>query len=584
MIGLVALSCTKTVLDKQPLNIISGDQVFKDPNLISAYVTQVYSELTFLFNDATNDRTSYESPGSPELSFDINLVGEMSDESRCTYTWLYTWYRFKPEAYQLPDGGLLEWWGYPTIRKMNVFLESIPTASISDAQKKSYTAEMRFLRALSYFEMVKRYGGVPIITKAQSTSDSTLAVPRNKEMEVYDFINSELDASIPDLPADNSSIPTGHPTKYAALALKSRSSLYAASIANYGTVQLNGLVGIPASEKTRFYQSSYDAAKAIIDGGRYSLYNKVPTNKSQNFQNIFLDEGNNEVIFSKEYNGTAAVGHGWDCFQSPFGYNAWGVGQNSSPYLDMVNEFENVDGSPRALDPSVYSTGLWTINDLFGKKDPRFEASIYHEGTPWQGGVFHFYRALQLPDNSVISSGSFNGVSAQGGQFGSNSTGFGTKKYLDEKLVQPAPGQSSTDWIVFRYAEVLLNQAEAAIELGQPSVALTDVNLIRSRAGVPTLSSVDRDGVRHERKVELFSEGHRFWDLRRWRIAASAISKPSTGLSLVLDYTTRKYKVEFVPNIDGNSPPKFVSPMYYFPITRARISNDPALAPENPGY
>ena len=577
-----SVAACKDVLDKEPLNIIPESTVWSDQALINAYVSQVYSELTYLFNDATNDRSRYEGPGNPEDSFDFNLPSELSDESRCTYPWLYTWYLLKP-GFIDKRGGLLEWWGYSTIRKMNEFIERMETVTVLDAPvKKSLLAEMRVLRAMTYFQMVKRYGGVPLITKVQAIDapKEELFVSRNKEIEIYDFVNAEIDAVLADLPVGSSS--SGHVTKGTALALKSRSSLYAGSIAKYGTVQLNGLVGIPASEATRFYQASYDASNAIITSGQYSLYKKE-ADKVKNYQNIFLDENNVEVIFSKQYNGQAAVGHSWDLMQEPNGFNAWGVGNNSAVYLEMVDDYENMDGSPTKLDPTILQDKVWSMDELFGKKDPRFHASIYYEGTPWQGQIFRLYKGLKKPDGTILSAGDYNGITANGANSASSSTGFGVKKYLDESLVQPGGGMSRTDWIVFRYGEILLNRAEAAFELNKPEEALTAVNQIRERAGILPLLTIDRDKIRHERKVELAFEGHRYWDLRRWRLATTALTKTFTGIEPILDFTTKKYQIKFLKAVDGDNQPRFDAKFYYFPIGVARIANNPKLV-ENPGW
>jgi hypothetical protein len=143
---------------------------------------------------------------------------------------------------------------------------------------------------------------------------------------------------------------------------------------------------------------------------------------------------------------------------------------------------------------------------------------------------------------------------------------------------------SKTDWIVFRYGEVLLNYAEAAINIGKAGDALNAVNQIRERAGIAALSSVDDEKIRHERKVELAFEGHRYWDLRRWRTATEVLTQNWSGLRYILDYTTLKFKLEVIPNIDGVvAPPVFYPQNYYLPITIARTGNNPNLV-ENPGY
>ncbi|MBB3186198.1 RagB/SusD family nutrient uptake outer membrane protein [Microbacter margulisiae] len=579
---IVVNSCVNDLLNKQPLNIISDDVLWNDQALVNAYITDIYSGLTFLeMTEGSDNRSQMGGGSSTDNWFDINLSTELSDEAMCGMPWLWTYYRWKPGYQQLGQtGGLMDFWGYSSIRKMNVFIEKMKTSTLDPTFIKSAIAEVRFLRALSYFEMVKRYGGVPLLTEAQSitTPIDSLYMPRNTEEAIYNFVNSEVDAIVPDLPLVPSE--TGRASKGAALALKSESSLYAARIATWGTVQLNGLVGIPAQDANKFWQASLDASKAVMNLGVYSLYNKYPNDKVKNFQNIFLDKGNSEVIFAKEYNGST-VGHGWDCFESPAGYNSWGVGNNTAPYVEMVNEFENVDGSPHTLDPTIYSHGEWSLNDLFGKKDPRFAASIYTEGTPYQGDTIHMYRGLVQADGTITT----NAIGTTPGTGKSSSdaaTGFGTLKYIDESLISPGAGQSKTDWIIFRYAEILLNYAEAAFQLGDPSDALQAVNLVRERAGIPDLTSISQDLIRHERKVEFYGEAKRYWDLRTWRLSTSVLSHSYTGMDYYLDPVTKKYKLQFY-DADGAYTPLFNQCNYYWPITLARIANDSLLV-ENPGY
>jgi hypothetical protein len=166
-----------------------------------------------------------------------------------------------------------------------------------------------------------------------------------------------------------------------------------------------------------------------------------------------------------------------------------------------------------------------------------------------------------------------------------NGTSFGILKYCDETDPQTLfTGTSKTDYLVFRYAEILLNVAEAALELGKTTEALDAVNQVRARAGIALLTSIDRTKLRHERKVELFAEGHRYWDVRRWRTATIDLSINQSGIQYIKDFTTGKYKLVVKANIDpATTPPKFYEQNYYFPITVARTGQNPSLV-ENPGY
>lgn len=587
---MVVTSCKEDVLDKVPLGIISDNVVWKDPALVDAYLTECYAEIYIFSNEVSQDNNWSNYDRGDGWAGPL-YVNDVSDE--CKSGWIPDGYVYKL-GYLRIGGGLLEWWenSYKVIRKLNEFIQRVPSSPLSEDVKKERTAEARFLRAFNYFAMVKRYGGIPLITEAQDLNipNDSLYPKRAKEQAVYDFVLLEIDAISNDLP--NTSNDLGRPTKYAALALKCRAALYAGSIAQFGTVLLDGVVGIDASTATAYYQQAYDAAKLIINSGNYSLYDKYPNDKVMNFRNLFLDKNNTEAIFVKKHDNSNAMGNGgngwgYDFFQTPLP-NGWSSGNQNAPYLEMAEEFEHIDGSSGKLDRNTIQQGLWTTDQLWANKDPRFFATIYTQNAPWKGTLLDYHKGILKPDGTIQDGGSYNGILANGTQ-NVNSTGFGVMKYLDESHDNLIGSNgdwatSSQDWIVFRYGEVLLNYAEAAFNLGKPSDALDAVNQIRARAGVAPLSSIDGDNIRHERKVELAFEGQRYWDLRRWRIAVTVLSKNSSGLRYVLDYATGKYKLMVVDNIDGIvTPPAFYPQNYYLPITLARTGNNPNLV-ENPGY
>ncbi|MDR1369369.1 MAG: RagB/SusD family nutrient uptake outer membrane protein [Dysgonamonadaceae bacterium] len=577
-------SCSD-LLEKQPIDIISDAVVWDDTRLVEAYLDQIFSEMLFMFS---------ESPWEDGIGSHLWGIHDkicMSDEARHAFPW-YPVYATWGRGLLNVGGGFDEYWLYPTIRSCNEMLEKMETSAIDDANKKRLIATARWARAMCYFAMVKRYGGIPLITVVQKIDalPEDLFLPRNREVDVYDFIINEMDFIFEDL---EPAAAGGYPTKWAALALKSRAALYAASIATWGTVQLDGITGIPATEKNRFWTACYEASDMLIHNSGHSLYNKYPEDKIMNFRQLFVDENSNpESIYAFQFTGQDAVGfnHGWDMFTSPQGFTAW-AGGSCAVYLDMVEEFENADGSPGTFDEDKYTAGLWDADELFAHKEPRFFASIYTQNTPFQGKTVDYYTSLILPDNSVIREGFYEGVRAQGlGNYdGGAVSGFGILKYVDESKINPGNWSSDTDWMVFRLGEIYLNMAEACVELGRDGEALNLLNTIRERAGVAQLTSVDREKVRHERKIELAFESHRWYDLRRWRIATTELSKPFKGLVYSLDYNSTnsggpwKFKISVTPNVDGDNEKRFFERHYYLPISSWRTSNNPKLV-ENPGY
>jgi hypothetical protein len=592
IISLIALicisasfSCNKDVLNKRPLSIISDSDVFTDPALINSYLSQVYAEMSFMGNECSDiEGDAYWN------AFDIN---DVSDES---FPQFRDWNPSNAFTYKYGNlnigGGLLDWWGYGVIRKINEFLEKLPSSPLPAEDVKAKLAEARFLRAFSYFAMVKRYGGVPLITSVQNASDpqESLYPARATEQQVYDFIIAEMDATANDLPEVISGENLGRPSKFAALALKSRAALYAGSIAQFGTVEKGGVVGIPASAAQQYYQKSYDASQAIITSGKFALYN-ADANKAMNFRNIFLVKNNSEMIFVKRHDNVNALsgGNGWgvDFFNCPRP-QAWSRGLYEQSYLEFAESFEHTDGSSGKLDRAALNNKPVTTDELWANKDPRFFATFYTQNTSWKGTKLDFHAGIRLPDGTIKTDGAYNGIPATGEQ-DYQGTGLGVLKYLDESHDNMAGANSgwatsAQDWVLFRYAEILLNNAEAAFALGKNAEALTSINQVRSRAGIAALGTVTLEKIQNERKVELAFEGQRYWDVRRWRTAVKDLSVRWSGIRYILDAATGKYIIQFVDNVDGSSRiPQFRKENYYLPITNARTSNNPKLV-ENPGY
>jgi hypothetical protein len=584
LIGLA--SCQKEILNSQPLDIISDAALWNDPILVDTYLSDIYAEMTVFDRECNTLFRITKNWSEDDIYCGLLAPNLVSDECRDGYLGSdYSKYKFGLNI----NGGLFDWWdkGYSQIRKCNEFIARVPTSPLDLDLIKGKVAEARFLRAFAYFSLVKRYGGVPLITKAQGISDpkAELYPKRNSEESVYNFVLSEIDTIVDFLPETVSDSDIGRPSKYAALALKSRAALYAGSIAQFGIVQLNGVVGIDQSKASSFYQKSYNASQQIINSGLFALYNKYPGDKVKNYRQLFLDKFNSEVIFAKDHNSilfnSGGLGTGFDFFNAP-NPNGWGGGSTENPYLEMVEQYEHIDGSSGKLDATVIQNGLWTMDELWANKDPRFFATIYTNQTQWKGKPLDYHSGILLPDGSIETAKSYNGILPYGNQ-NVKSTCFGVLKYLYEDN-NGNWGNSQQCFQIFRYGEILLNYAEAAFELGKTGDALNAVNQIRDRAGIAQLGGIDRYKIRHERQVELAFETQRYFDTRRWRTAVHDLSLNGSGLIYILDYNTLKYKLQIVPNFEGTvNPPVFFEKNYYLPITLARTGANPNLL-ENPGY
>lgn len=531
--------CIDDVLDRKPLNLISDTDVWQSEQLIDIYLVSLYDAIPIGFPTSPaafqanfTDESSYHEENPP-----VNNYGNHSIAQNTT---MYQW-----------------------IRRANYFLEKIPTSPLEESKIRALIAECRFIRAYYYFDLVKKYGGMPIITEVQTFDNNLeeLQVPRNKEDEVYEFIRTELDAAIADLPEARDANYSNRATKWVALALKSRAMLYAGSIARYGSVDLDGLIGIPALKADSYFTESLNASRAIMDSDVFGLYDKSydPISKAgdpvANYQQIFVDEGNKEIIFQKAYNFPDKP-HSWDNFNIPEGFTT-NQGSAICPLLDLVEAYEYVDGTPGVL--NVDGREFDSPDELYKDKDPRFEASIFRSGTPYIGRDLQIYRGIYDTDGALYETESVPfpkdpSVTQVGmdGPFPTGNytkTGFYIRKYTNPAEAVVEPNFSDQNYIDIRYAEILLNFTEAALELSSSlTEALDAINQVRNRAGIRPLDGAEltMDRLRNERRVELAFEDKRFWDIRRWRIGTELFKNTyMQGLYPYLKYDGTSYTYIF---------------------------------------
>ncbi|MEP2236984.1 MAG: RagB/SusD family nutrient uptake outer membrane protein [Maribacter sp.] len=576
LFALILASC-ENYLEKEPLDKLSDLSVWNDPNTTDAYLTDVYSTVEF------------KRLGSTNVGF--GLIPGMSDELT----------QFAP--WQEPNAAIatpmnsqtlfpqLDYWKYDVIRKINIFINEVTNATDLDENYKSTRiAEARWIRAYCYFEMVKRWGGIPLITEAQNVDDDpeTIFVTRNTEQEIYDFVDSELEAIFNDLP-NIGETEGGRANKWAAKALQSRANLFAASIARFGTVALDGIVGIPASLENTYWQKSYDASKALIETSPLQLYEKH-TDPVINHRQLFVDEieDNPEVIFTERYDNASGMGQSQALLAVHADF-ASGWNSNFRPFLDIVEKFEFNDGTSGEIPRADYAAQEWDMDDLFNNRDPRFIAAFVYNGAQFWGGTTYFHERSLVNGEWVTSGILPDGTLAKASDRAYEPRpkplrhGFLIRKFLDESIgVQVGANESDVDFHIFRLGETYLNMAEAAFYLGKTGEALTLLNRIRQRAGMPDKLTIDEDIIRNERAVELVFEEHRFWDLRRWRIAEEVLNgKMMMGLAFEYNHDTGKYKIEVKNGI--SNPRVFLPENYYYPLTLGKLSDNPKLV-ENPGY
>jgi hypothetical protein len=601
-IALVVLAGCSDFMEKKPYDIITPDKVWEDPKLINAVLVKLYDQM-----ELEDFNYLYD------VDWRVIRPSTMSDEATASYQ--------KDPFFDNPNATCAypdELFGtfsgpYQGIRNCNDFLEQLEIATLSESEKAALNAEVRFIRAWHYFALVKRYGGVPLVEKSQVYNGpeqlEELQLPRSKEEDVYSFIIDECKAVADKLPWENSATAKYRVNRGVVWALCSRAALYAGSIAKYGTVQLDGVVGIQPSKTNEFYQAAYDASKTVIESGIYALYNKKPNDKAQNYGEIFQkgNGDNGEYIFQKQYSVAGGKGHGWEQYNTPFSYiSGWGCGV--TPTLEFVEDYEFVDGSQGTLnltDTNGQPVKYDNLLDIFSNKDPRLMASVYLPGSPcrgtyidWRRGIINsmgerITTVLSQAIETYTDPGTGETYNISGKDGGADTgdpskTSFYQRKFADETLTDFGNGKSEQPWPVFRLAEMYLNLAEAAIEMGgREQEALSAINAIRERAGIALLSSIDIQKVRHERKIELAFEHHRFWDMRRWRIAALDASQGGLngyrgkGLYPYLDVRDNKYVF-----YTGETPKQvriFLEKNYYIKISSNDLNSNPKMI-QNPGY
>ena len=572
-------SCINDFLDRKPLNVISDDNVWSSESAIQAYMAGMYEGM-------------FVEPHGWLLNW--GTQSHFTDESMRSYSWGAPYNPTFANDYMSQD----DFWKntYKSIRVVNEFFQKLPGSSIAEELKARYIAEAHFIRGFYYFTLVKRFGGVPIIKEVQEYNGSNieeLKIPRNTEEDVWNFVAEECDLAMKDLPDSYSAVEQFRANKYAAAALKSRAMLYAGTISKYGSVQLNGLVGISADKANSYFEKSLAASEDIIKSGKYSLYEKSD-DKASNYQNLFLDKTlHEEAIYVKAFS-VPDKGHNFDyAMAAPSFKIDWGT--NTSPTLELVESYEYTDGTSGSLKindaggtPIVYDKA----DDIFKNKDPRFFASILYPNSPWQNNFLEVRRGIinskgekveatafadKFPEDPTLTTSGKDGLVMQGD---CSRTGFYIKKFMDP-VNRLDWDRSESNFMVFRYAETLLNYAEAAAELGRTQEALSKLNEVRKRAGIKEKATATVADVRHERQIELAFENLRLWDLIRWRTATEVMNNTKfSALIPWMDYKTRKYIFEKGVNTMQLSK-TFLDKNYYQPIPEVD-KND--LLVQNPGF
>ncbi|GAB3916755.1 RagB/SusD family nutrient uptake outer membrane protein [Mucilaginibacter boryungensis] len=567
---LVFQSCSNDKINSIPADFATADQVAINSANVKAYINNLYTFVPRGYNRLdtdpnVDDIATGAVPGAPGKNALTAMVASATDE-----------------AVHATRNSAAEKWGtgqwsassnnnwdtqikidYTGIRRTFSYTEDIapklpigPGANeISTTLRDQYLGEALFIRALLNFELLKRYGGYPIV-KTQLAADGNFNIPRNTYDECTKYISDLCDQAQALLPATYTTVATdfGRATKGACMALKARLLLYAASPLNN------------ASNDITKWQAAAAAAAAIISTGTYSLY--PAGTAGAGYESFFLTiAGNPEIIFSRldpassdidQLNGLPSInlGYGGTC-----------------PTLDLVNDYETLDGKPFDWNNPAMAASPFT------NRDPRFAKTILYNGAVWTGGT---------------TVDTYEGGKDITGNPYPTRTGFYLRKFMGINARWIAPiSNVNHSFPLFRYAEVLLNYAEAMNEAYGPDNASTftltarqAIALIRTRAGLTANQSVPlattqalmRTAIRHERRIELAFEEHRHMDLRRWMTAETVLSQPVSGLKIVKTGTNT---FTYTPQVVEQR--VFTNKMYRYPFPQDELSRNPGLV-QNPGW
>lgn len=610
-IGLV--SCNEDFLNTQPLDKISSDATWGDGALSEAFVFNIYSYLGY---------GGFEEEG----------LSGLTDEAMFTHSGrgieVHTEGTLSPS--NLGNTRIIPQWGelFNAVRQANIALENLPESTFEDETlKERLMGESYFLRAYYYHQLLRYYGGVPIIDRSYDLNED-YTIARNTYEECVNFILSDLDQAGTML--DGKEATPGRASKLAAMALKSRVLLYAASDLHDGpTASANSsilggysnleLVAYTSGDRTARWTSAKNAAKAVLDatvGYKLDLMDPVSAEEGeQNYVSLSMGGGSavgdaaamQDLIFQRTHTDLFTQESNWPLGglhvginNGPNGYHNWA---GNTPIQHLVDDYEMMDGSKFDWNDPTHAA------EPYANRDPRLYATVLYDGADWKPRPSD---VAGIDPNDQIQSGYYddgaggiiNGVDTRESPI-ENWNGSRTSYYV-RKFIDPDPGVADNfssaqvvPWPFIRYTEVALNYIEACIETGDEAEAINWLNKIRYRAGMPAVTDSGdalRDRYRNERRVELAYEEHRYFDARRWMIAPETLGRGikvmnvqatlKAGMSPLTPYQHDTSVYDYTYNVVDNTENETRSwddKLYYHPLSRDEINRNDQLV-QNPGY
>ncbi|HEV7380286.1 MAG TPA: RagB/SusD family nutrient uptake outer membrane protein [Dyadobacter sp.] len=577
-------SCNQDFLDKEPQDQFSEDAVWNDAALIQTFINNTYRGLGHGFNNVMFSTYSDESMAvwGPVVNVTKGLINASDIND-----WAYD-----RAAYYVWDNV------YKNIRATNLFFSKIESATTLDAATKNmYMGEEHFVRAYLYHNLVSVYGGVPLITQAYGLGEE-YSMPRNTYEECIKFIADECDKAAALLPETQSAANAGRATKGAALALKARTLLYAASdlyanptwAAGYANTEL---IGYKGGDRTARWRAAKAAAKAVMDMNIYSLHAPNPSSlaeASKNRADMFVSKASSEDIHVRYFLAKLDNDGAWPGRSNgPNGYHNWG---GNTPLGQLVDDYEMKDGTKFSWSNPAHAA------DPYVGRDSRLYSDILFEGASWrqrpadvidkdpkgiiQTGYWEKWNAATSKTEVVAGLDTRKGpIEDWNGTY----SGYYLKKFMDP-AVDAQFFRSEVPWRFIRYTEILLNYAEACINLGEEAEAKKYLNMIRKRAAMPDITETGAALVKryqNERRIEMAYEEQRFFDVRRWMIAPTVYSNArgvEPTYKLNADRTTSAKATYKIIEVQER---KWVDRNYFLPIKLDEMNKNNKLI-QNPGY
>lgn len=560
-----AIACNKDYLEKKPLTEYREEDVWTDQGLVEGFVNDMYLNMRHGFNEV--------------------MLSSMTDESRFIHD--YSTSRVVEGNMSADDMGAANAFGdwnkhYKVIRNCNMFFEKVDKVPFTDESLRTrLKGEVHFLRAWYYHILVKYFGGVPLITYTFSLDNpAAMIVKRNAFSTCVNFIAAECDRATSLLPLRyEETQKSGRATRAAAMALKSRILLYAASDL-YNINVKDTVNGYTDGNVQQRRQAAKAAAEALINLNAFSLYRPADS-AALNYSSVFTVRDNPELIFVKLFD-KALLGTSHDLYNGPNGYHNWG---GNVPLENFISGYQMADGTPFSWGNPVMA------KNPYRNRDPRFYATILHDGARWKKRPKD---ASEADPTGIIQTGLYEQGSGKDSIWGLDTrgssienwngtfSGYYLRKFMDINLdAQFYRGNQS--WIFFRYAEILLNYAEACLYLGQDAEARDKINMVRTRAGMPATNAAGTallEVYRYERRYELAFEEHRFFDVRRWKLGAQYFNESAKGIEIKGSKIAGhpfSYRVMSIQNR------KFGDKDYFLPIPADERRKNNELV-QNPGY